>query len=99
MKSTTTVTPEVAVHAEDDALTAPAVAPVAGATTARIAIAAPMAAFMAVSSCVPGQHGVRETITDAVDIATGSVLLAIAGTDCTVANTLGDVLPGKKNAP
>jgi len=98
VKSTITVTPAVALHAGDDAV----VTPTAGATpaiTVMIAIAAPMAAFMALSSRAPAQHGVRETITDAVDFATGSVLLAIAGTDCTVANTLGDELPGKKNAP
>jgi len=38
-------------------------------------------------------------IVEAVDNAIGNGLLAIAGTACTVANTFGAVLPGKKNAP
>ncbi len=76
----------------------------ADATTARIAIATPNVVFMLVSY-VPldqresRQHGVSGRIVDAVESAIGSGLLAIAGTACTVANTLGLVLPGKKNAP
>jgi hypothetical protein len=97
VKSTITVTPAVTLHAG----AAPAAPPTAGAPTAipRIAIAAPMIVFMTGSSPRVDQHGVRGTIVDAVELATGSVLLIIAGTAWTVANVLGLVLGGKKNAP
>ena len=101
VKSTITVTPDVVLHAGDE------VAPTgtAGATTAEIAIAAPMVALPNISAIASGQpvhpvqHGVSGTIVDAEFLATGNVLLAIAGTACTVANTLAVVLPGKKKAP
>ncbi|MDQ1480742.1 MAG: hypothetical protein QOI44_1603 [Actinomycetota bacterium] len=100
VKSTITVTPEVAL--QPDAADAPAIVgePIAGTATAKIAIAAPMIAFTSSSSPrarstrAPHQHGVSGTIADAVLLATGSVLLAIAGTACTVAKVFGLVLPG-----
>ena len=101
VKSTITMTPDVAGHAGDAAAPRPAV----GAPTAMIAIAAPAATvhsrrvrpFTASSSL--RQHGVRGRIVDAADFATGRVLDAIAGTDCTVANALPVMVGGKKNAP
>lgn len=102
-----TVTPDVAVHA-DGAAPAAEVATAPGATTAMIAIAAPAAAvqhrrvnpFTAwLPSRPPDQHGASDTMVDAVDVAIGRVLPAIAGTACTVANTLAAWLGGKKNDP
>ena len=93
------MTPVLAVHAETDA--APAGG--AGATIARTAIVAPMAQTDNVGTrpvtsssarTRPGQHDLSPSVTDALDDATGSVLAAIAGTDCTVANRLAAGLPG-----
>src|SRR5690349_7816232 len=52
-----------------------------------------------VSAAAVVAHTIDGALLVTATCATGSTFPAPAGTACTVANTLGSVLPGKKNAP
>ena len=75
VKSTITVTPAVALHADDE----PAATPTAG-LTAAVGIAAPDRFHPGSSVVLRSVRCQREIVTDVVELATGIVLLIIAGT-------------------